>query len=372
MKSTHLLASGATALTLSLFISPASAPLQGLAMLLFLSGEFRARWESKYLHPILERRYASWEKSLDYEAAALQGHSQKRLDWKYRRRGVAVDMRNSSRERYVQLCSQGRVTPPPSTIDTTAREVQALPQSNQPVMPTPAPTTATVPGPASQSAPSGVHTPLASAPVATAADLPLLKIESLRYTSFLMIWGTPGGGKSTLARMIARDRMENGNHEILIADPHGDSSEWFNWPLVGRGRNYESINQLMIEFEETIDQLYARYAKGERNFPWRSIVWDEFTQSVDYCPRAALFVKSCCSDIRKVNQGVVVVTHADTLAGLGGSTGMRAAIDRAAVKIQLETEIDLDSGEYRPLGTGLLQYPGMKPTRVRIPRMEVV
>jgi hypothetical protein len=124
----------------------------------------------------------------------------------------------------------------------------------------------------------------------------------------------------------------------------------------------------MKRFDADITADYKLYAEGQRKFNPSTLICDEFTLWADEVDASAKFVKSSCADIRKINRGVVLVTHSDTLAGLGDAKGFRDAINRAAVKLQIETVIDQESGEYSPTGFGYLQYPGFERTKVRIPR----
>jgi energy-coupling factor transporter ATP-binding protein EcfA2 len=196
----------------------------------------------------------------------------------------------------------------------------------------------------------------------------LLNLNHLLKAPFVLIWGCPGGGKTTLAKRLAA-LQEAAGHTITVADPHGSKAEWGNWDLVGAGRNFEALNQYLEAYDAAITTDYERYATGEREFDYQTLIVDEFTQWADRCPTAPLFVKSVCTDLQKICRCAIVVSHADTITGLGNAVGLRAAINRAAIKIELETQISR-SGEYVPTGEGWLQYPGKERQRVRIPHAE--
>ena len=193
-----------------------------------------------------------------------------------------------------------------------------------------------------------------------------LNLAALANTVLLIIWGTQGGGKTTIAKLIAQYRESHG-HTITIADPHGSTQEWGTWRVIGSGRNYKQINAYLQDFDDLITKDYQRYSEGKRDFSYSTLLVDEFTQWADRCNHSASFVKSACSDLRKLRRCVILITHSDTITGLGNAKGLRESIDRSAVKLQLETRLN-SSGEYEPTGYGWLQYPGQEKERVRIPQ----
>lgn len=197
-------------------------------------------------------------------------------------------------------------------------------------------------------------------------EIPLLNLAALTNTTLLIIWGTQGGGKTTLAKLIAQHREQQG-HDIKVADPHGSIQEWGQWELVGLGRNYKELDNFLRLFDLGITSDYCEYSTGRRQFPYKTLLVDEFTQWADRCKNSAPFIKSACSDLRKIHRCVIIITHSDTITGLGDAKGLRDAIDRSAVKLELETTLRPD-GEYEPTGYGWLKYPKQERQRVKIPR----
>ena len=194
----------------------------------------------------------------------------------------------------------------------------------------------------------------------------MLNLDSLTDTALLLIYGCPSGGKSTLAKRIATHREGKG-HQVTVADPHGSRMEWGSWPMLGAGRDYDRLNEYLSEYDSGITEDYIAYSNGERNFTPQTLIADEFTQWADRCSNSPAFIKAACSDIRKIQRCVILISHADTMAGLGNAAGMRAAINRAAVKLELEAEIDLATGKYVATGFGWLQFPGQPKAKVKIP-----
>ena len=196
-------------------------------------------------------------------------------------------------------------------------------------------------------------------------ECPLLNIDALTNTVFLLIYGEQGSGKTYLAKLIASHRERLG-HSIVVCDPHGAARNWGSWRIVGSGRNYKAVDRYLKEFDDQVTADYQEYSEGQTEFPYQTTLADEFTQWGDKCPSAPAFVKSCCSDLRKIGKCVIVISHSESLDGIGKAQGLRKAIDRSAVKIELEAKMN-SKGEYEPTGFGSIQYPRQEKQRVRIP-----
>ena len=207
---------------------------------------------------------------------------------------------------------------------------------------------------------------IAHLPSAIGAEIPLLNLKQFINASLVFIIGEQGSGKTTLAKLIATERERSG-HSIQVVDPHGSSAEWGNWEIVGAGRDFASVNQFMLDFDQGVTDDYQLYSRGERNFPHRTVIGDELTQWGDKCESAPAFITSSCSDIRKINRHVILITHADTIDKIGGAKGLRATIDQSAIKVVLESDLAAD-GSYIPTGFGWLTFPRKEAVRIRIPR----
>jgi hypothetical protein len=360
MKSSVLFGSGLGALVGSFAFPSVSLPLQAAALGLFVASELAYRYEEKFVQPVQSRRYQAWQATLDHayehQTGAAQAHATNQIDWRYRQRGQQLNLVGSVREQYLNLFTQGRPATPSPTIDVDSMPVSPA----QPLRPDrpPAPSRPTT----AHSSPAG---PVSHSP-AQAEDAPLLNLSALTNTALLLIYGCPSGGKSTLAKRIATHR-EAAGHQITVADPHGSQMEWGDWPLLGAGRDYERLNDYLSEYDSGITEDYIAYSNGKRDFSPQTLIADEFTQWADRCSNAPTFIKAACSDIRKIQRCVILISHADTMAGLGNASGMRAAINRAAIKLELEADIDLAFGKYIATGYGWLQYPGKPRAKVKIP-----
>ena len=346
------------------FAFPAlSLSLQAAAFGLFVASEVAYRYEQKFVLPVQSRRYQAWQSILDHayehQTGAAQAHATNQIDWRYRQRGQQLNLTGSVREQYLNLFTQGRPTPTQQTVDVAATSLSHTQRSEQPAPPSRPERPSAPPQPAAPTA-QGQQAAAESAEAA-----PLMNLSKLIKTPFVLIWGAQGGGKTSLMKLLAQARQAAG-HRITVADPHGSAAEWGDWQVVGSGRNFAALNSLLKAYDDDITADYQRYAAGERDFAYSTLLIDEFTQWGSNCDSSAQFVKSVCSDIRKINRCVVIVSHSRTLAGLGGATGFAEAIRCTAVTIELEAELGED-GEYQPTGYGWLQYPTKPKVKVQIP-----
>ena len=206
-------------------------------------------------------------------------------------------------------------------------------------------------------------------PQATAPHPPeheLLHLDELTNYPSIIIYGPQGSGKTTLANAIAQHRTQQG-HTVEVLDPHG--SPW-PFPVVGNGMNYEAIALKIVELLETLKSRYEAFGAGDRAFHPYTLVCDEFTnwsQRLD-SKLVLEFLRTCWTDIRKVEMMAIFISHANTLeGGLAGAKGLSVLRDNGCVQIELFAEIDPVSRRARPTGYGQLYRPGMAPVTVKIP-----
>jgi hypothetical protein len=65
------------------------------------------------------------------------------------------------------------------------------------------------------------------------------------------------------------------------------------------------------------------------------------------------------TDIRKINLHVLFISHARTLTGLGGSSGLAATRDAGLLELELEAQVDPQTKKASPKLLGWLKYPGV-------------
>jgi hypothetical protein len=260
----------------------------------------------------------------------------------------------------------------PEAIDVEAEAVE----TNEPSEPKQLEPVASPPDP--PASPAAVQEPTISESVASkerSADRPTAKNQQpvtnnsplapeqwasdlMGYPSIL-IYGPQGAGKTSTAAWLIGERIKIG-HQIKILDPHRCYGQWDGLECIGDGMDYEAIND---ELKAFTDEIKARYKARARipNFdpPKLTLVCDEFTQWAKKCGHSATFFEESLTDIRKINLHVLFISHARTLNGLGGSSGLAAARDAGLLELELEAQVDPQTKKASPKLLGWLKYPGV-------------
>lgn len=188
-----------------------------------------------------------------------------------------------------------------------------------------------------------------------------LKLPPLTDYPAILVFGAPGGGKSTFGHDIVDKKLEAG-HKVIVLDPHYKKDAWKGCEVFGKAFNYEEIDQQIIEFAEEVKDRYRRLAEEDNPiFEPLSIVADEFTMWGKRCKQAGLFLWQCVTDIRKVNCFALIIGHTNTLTGLGGKDAAGAAklIKDAVLEIEVIAKQDPDSGRAVPAFLAFVKLPGM-------------
>ena len=221
-------------------------------------------------------------------------------------------------------------------------------------------------------APSGgwdEDTPQAAPEKDTALDV---LTSALAYPTVL-IYGTPGSGKSTVARWLVKERLQ-ASHVIEILDPHAAYGAWGSLPVFGGGKDYEACNQRLVEFSALVKSRYQQlYVQPDFNPRPKTLLVEEFTLWKDHCPAAAEFFSSSLADIRKVNLLVVYVSHSNTLSSLGGSSGTAYMRDASLLELEMLGKIGGD-GKAVPTGLANIYWPNKKkqPQQVQVPKIGAI
>lgn len=182
--------------------------------------------------------------------------------------------------------------------------------------------------------------------------------DLMGYPSIL-IHGAQGAGKTSAAAWLIRERIKTG-HQIKMLDPHREHGQWDGLNCIGDGMDYEAINKELKAFTEEIEARYKARAKTPNyNPPKLTLVCDEFTQWAKKCSHSATFFEESLTNIRKINLHVLFISHARTLIGLGGSSGLAATRDAGLLELELEAQVDPVTGEASPKLLGWLKYPGV-------------
>jgi hypothetical protein len=175
----------------------------------------------------------------------------------------------------------------------------------------------------------------------------------------ILIYGAQGAGKTSTAAWLIRERIALG-HQVKVLDPHRGYGQWEGLECIGDGMDYEAINEELAAFTEQIKERYKERAKTPNYDPPKlTLVCDEFTQWAKKCSNASTFFEESLTDIRKINLHVLFVSHARTLAGLGGSSGLAATRDAGLLELELEAQIDPVTKKASPKLLGWLKHPGV-------------
>jgi hypothetical protein len=182
--------------------------------------------------------------------------------------------------------------------------------------------------------------------------------DLMGYPSILL-YGAQGAGKTSTAAWLIRERIKAG-HQIKVLDPHRSYGQWNGLECIGDGMDYEAINDELKAFTDEIKARYkTRASVSNYNPPKLTLVCDEFTQWAKKCSHSATFFEESLTDIRKINLHVLFISHARTLTGLGGSSGLAATRDAGLLELELEAQVDPQTKKASPKLLGWLKYPGV-------------
>jgi hypothetical protein len=196
-------------------------------------------------------------------------------------------------------------------------------------------------------------------------EVPLLPIDSLIAYPSILIYGGQGSGKTSLAAYLLQKRKEAG-HAITVLDPHAGHAQWDGLRVVGAGMQHGEIDSEITAFIKRVEASYTEHREKPTQFNPSTIFVDEFTNLASRCKNAGELFKSGVSDLRKINQHLLIVSHARTLAGLGDARGMAKTRDNGLLEVFLEVDIDLVTGKAKPAMTGTIKYPGKEPMPIRL------
>lgn len=170
----------------------------------------------------------------------------------------------------------------------------------------------------------------------------------------ILIYGDQGSGKSYFAEFLALCRYYLRGHKIVsIADPHFHQNQDYCWqyliklgvPGFGTHHNYCEVNS-------QIEAMYDRFTRRTLEDHPITSIFDEVTrygQEEATQELAAKFGSKLSSDPRKANESPILISHAKTLAALGGGDGFAEAIAGNFIRIKLNS-----NSEQEPLWRGTI------------------
>lgn len=184
------------------------------------------------------------------------------------------------------------------------------------------------------------------------------RMPNLSAYNAVLIYGVPGSGKTTFSEQEVEKRLSLG-HEVIVLDPHAAYGKWKGCEVVGGGMNYKAID---LKLEWLFEKIRSRYSQTESepnpHLPPLTIVAEEFTQWSAKVKNASELFWAANTDIRKVEIFVLFVNHTRTLVACGGAKGAAALRDDNLLEIQLQGEMDDQTGRATPLCQALVKMPG--------------
>jgi len=193
-------------------------------------------------------------------------------------------------------------------------------------------------------------------------------IDSLLRPSVLLVYGSDGSGKTSMARELLA-RRQAANHQTFALDPHSHPGKWGTCEVIGAGMGHKAIAAFVGRLQAIIKDRYERISSGEvapGSFRPISIVCEELTDWAGEVTNSDLLLAKA-GHYRKANVHLILVSHGDKLGQLGSPKGFADMANRILTKLKLESKPGHD-GEPIPAFKGLLTQPNCQPVPVVVPR----
>ncbi|MBD2358943.1 ATP-binding protein [Tolypothrix sp. FACHB-123] len=174
-----------------------------------------------------------------------------------------------------------------------------------------------------------------------------------------LIWGNQGGGKSWLARYVAKQKKQAG-YRVVVLDPDSNRAEW-------RGvESYHSWSDIEQQIRDYVEELEARLKTFNNSSlseeQWRQKLWSEGKALSLICEEATTygdfikdeellskFGKLALTKSRKQEMPLTVVAHNNTQTCLFGIKGLHNLVSKM---LQVECLAEVDPITLQPKSTG--------------------
>ncbi|MEM9008135.1 MAG: hypothetical protein AAGE59_32085 [Cyanobacteria bacterium P01_F01_bin.86] len=172
----------------------------------------------------------------------------------------------------------------------------------------------------------------------------------------VFIYGRQGTGKTTTVNYL----LSLITNRKIVLDPHYRYGAWKGCEVIGKGMDYQEIDEFIQECLEDIQTRYQMYATVPNYRPnIVTIVCEELTNWAEHISKGKAFTKASLSDFRKAGYQSISVAHGDTNTARGGATGTRKMRDEGEVHIKL-----LAKGKAR------ITFPDEDPFILHYPNLE--
>jgi hypothetical protein len=184
------------------------------------------------------------------------------------------------------------------------------------------------------------------------------KMPNLSAYPAVLVYGVPGTGKTTFSEQEVQKRLALG-HQVIVLDPHAAYGGWKGCEVVGGGMDYKAIEDKLQWLFKEVKERYSRI-KSEPNpeFKSLSIIAEEFTKWSKKVKSSGELFWTSLTDIRKIEIHILFVSHTRTLIALGDAKGASELRDDGLLEIELQGELNDQTGKATPTFQALVKMPG--------------
>ena len=205
---------------------------------------------------------------------------------------------------------------------------------------------------------------------------PFAWLKQIYGSNCILMFGGQGSGKTSFVEWYANQKAEQGD-EVIVFDVHRKFGAWKGLRVVGDGRDYQAIDDEILQLEKRITARYQQFATVEDFNPRPiTLIFEEFSKWKNFCEHSDGFFLTALTDVRKVFVQVVFVAHMKTMSGLTNQKGLAETFKNGVDQLELISEkIECTDGiqRARPTGKGKLTLVNStKPILVSVPSYDPV